>query len=196
LKTRSVPVWLKLGYGIATPIIGAVYWRQYGPRNFLWLSDLALFSTTLSVLTESRFLASMPAVGVLPLELAWNADLVSGGRLIGLAGYMFDRRLPLWLRALSLFHVALPPTLLWMLHHFGYDRRALPAQTVLTWVALSTSYGLTREDENINWVFGPGPEPQQTVPPHVYFWLEMIVFPVVLLLPMHLLLRRIFPHPH
>jgi hypothetical protein len=131
-SSRPVPAWLKLGYGVATPVIGAVYWRHYGPRNFLWLSDLALASTALSVTTENRLLASMPAVGVLPLELAWNADFLSGGRLIGLAGYMFDHRLPLGLRALSLFHVALPPTLLWMLRRFGYDPRALPAQTALT----------------------------------------------------------------
>lgn len=189
----SVPLWLKLGYGVATPVIGGVYWRCYGPRNFLWLSDLALASTALSVTRESRLLASMPAVGALPLEFAWNADFLSGGRLLGLAGYMFDRRLPLGLRALSLFHVALPPTLLWMLRRFGYDRRALPAQAALTWTALSASYVLSRPEENINWVFGPGSKPQRTMPPLLYFGLEMVVLPLAVLLPMHMLLGRLFP---
>jgi hypothetical protein len=193
--TSSVPGWIKLGYAVATPVIASVYWRRYGPQNFLWLSDLALASTALSVVTEKRLLASMPAVGVLPLELAWNVDLVSRGRACGLAAYMFDRRLPLGLRALSLFHVALLPTLLWMLRRFGYDRRALPLQTALTWAALSASYGLTKPEENINWVFGPGPRPQRAIPPRLYFALEMIVLPIAVLLPTHMLLARLFPHP-
>jgi hypothetical protein len=188
-----VPAWLKLGYATATPVIGGVYWRHYGPRNFLWLSDLALASTALSVTTENRLLASMPAVGVLPLEIAWNVDFLSRGRLLGLAGYMFDRRLPLGLRALSLFHVALPPTLLWMMRRFGYDPRALPAQIALTWAALSASYALTRPDENINWVFGPGRKPQRTISPLLYLGLEMIALPVAVFLPMHILLKRAFP---
>lgn len=189
---HAVPVWLKLGYGIGTPVVAAVYWRSYGPKNYLWLSDLALASTALSVITEKRLLASMPTVGVLPLELAWNVDFLSRGRLLGLAAYMFDRRLPLGLRALSLFHVALPPTLCWMLWRFGYDRRALPAQTAVTWAALAASYVLSREEENINWVFGPGSKRQRMMNPLVYLGLEMIALPLGLLLPMHVLLDRFF----
>ncbi|WP_205790315.1 hypothetical protein [Microvirga makkahensis] len=191
--THSVPTGLKLGYAVATPVIGAVYWQRYGPRNFLWVSDLALASTALSVITENRLLASMPAVGVLCLEFAWNADFLTRGRLLGLAGYMFDRRMPLGLRALSLFHVALPPTLLWMLRRFGYDPRALPAQTALTWATLSASYILTKPEENINWVYGPGRKPQRIVAPLLYLCLEMIALPVAVFLPMHFLLKRLFP---
>src|SRR5204862_3930488 len=105
-----------------------------GPANFLWLSDIALAFTTISLLTQNRLLASMPAVGVLPLEIAWNVDFASGGYLIGLANYMFDPQLPLWLRGLSLFHIALPPTLLFLLYRFGYDQRALVLQTLLNWM--------------------------------------------------------------
>src|SRR5437763_6389058 len=118
---RRVPGALKFGYGAATPVIAAVYARCYGPANFLWLSDIALGLTTAAVITEEALPASVAAVGVLPLEIAWNIDLVSGGRLLGLAGYMFDRKLPRWLRALSLFHVALPPTLSLLLRRLGYD---------------------------------------------------------------------------
>src|SRR5438874_7851822 len=116
---QRVPLALKLSYGLATPLIAAVYARCYGPTNFLWLSDIALGLTTGAVFTERALPASVAAVGVLPLEIAWNADFVSGGRLMSLAGYMFDRRLPLWLRGLSLFHAALPPTLIWLLRKFG-----------------------------------------------------------------------------
>ena len=91
-RPRRVPFALKLAYGIATPVIDAVYARSDGPKNFLWLSDIALGLTTAAIITESRLPASIAAVGVLPLEIAWNADFVAGGRLVGLAAYMFDRR--------------------------------------------------------------------------------------------------------
>jgi hypothetical protein len=191
-RRPGVPAWLKLGFGVGTPVIACVYARTYGPKNFLWISDVALASTTLAVLTENRLLASMPAVGALPLEVAWNADFISGGRLLGLAGYMFDKDLPPGLRALSLFHVALPPTLIWMLRRFGYDRRAFLAQTALTWALLPLTYAVTKPEENTNWVFGPGREPQRRLPPLLYLALEMAVLPAMVFLPTHLLLRRLF----
>lgn len=189
------PAWLRLGYGVATPAIAAVYARSYGPGNFLWLSDIALACTTGTVLTGEPLLASIPAVGVLPLETAWTADFLTGGRLVGLAGYMFDRELPRGLRALSLFHLALPPTLLWMLRRGGYDRRALPIQTAITWAALPLTYALTPPERNINWAFGPGSKPQHRIPPLAWLALEMLVLPALVFLPMHLLLRRLFPEP-
>jgi hypothetical protein len=191
----AVPIWLKLGYGVATPIIAGVYWRAYGPKNFLWLSDIALASTTLGVIGENRLLASMPAVGVLPLEAAWNIDFFSGGKAMGLAGYMFDQRLPRGLRALSLFHVALPPTLIWMLARLGYDRRALGYQTILTWSVLPLSYALTKPEQNVNWVFGPGRQPQRKLPPLLYLCLKMLALPALIILPMHIILERAFGAP-
>jgi hypothetical protein len=65
-----LPSWLKVTYPLATALIATVYARTYGPQNFLWLSDLGLAFTTFSVVAEDPLLASMPAVGVLPLELA------------------------------------------------------------------------------------------------------------------------------
>jgi hypothetical protein len=62
-RRRSIPLWLKLGYGVAVPVIAAVYWHAYGPQNYLWLSDIALALTAAAVWTGSRRLASMPAVG-------------------------------------------------------------------------------------------------------------------------------------
>ena len=119
----SVPLWLKLVYGAAVPIIAVVYWRKYGPSNFLWLPDIGLACTTASVLTGDRLLASMVAVGVIPLELAWTLDFLAKGRVIGLAAYMYDPQLPLFLRSLSLFHLAMPPTLIFLLYQLGYEAR-------------------------------------------------------------------------
>jgi hypothetical protein len=194
-RSSAVPTWLKLSYGVATPIIAGVYWHVYGPKNFLWLSDIALASTTLGVVREDRLLVSMPAVGVLPLEVAWNVDFLSGGRALGLAAYMFDPKLPLGLRALSLFHVALPATLVWTLARIGYDRRALRYQTILTWAVLPLTYALTKPEHNVNWVFGPGGQPQHTFPPLLYLAMEMAILPALVALPMHLILKRAFETP-
>ncbi len=187
-----VPLWLKLAYAALVCVIVPIYWRDWGPTNFLWLSDICLFSTAIAVIFEKPALAGMMAVGVLPLELAWCVDFVSGSHLIGLTDYMFDSTKPLFLRGLSLFHVVLPPTILWLLHRFGYDPRSLPRQLALLWVILPVTYFLSDPSDNINWVFGPGNQPQHVIPPPVYLALEMAVLPLFVLWPMHLLMRRLF----
>jgi hypothetical protein len=192
LSSAHIPLWLTLAYGLAVPVIAVVYWRSYGPTNFLWLSDVALAFTFAALVTGNPLLASMPAVGVLPLELAWTIDFLTGGRVIGLAGYMFDPKLSLYLRGLSLFHLALPPTLLFLLYELGYDRRALIYQTLWTWIILIITYVATDPEQNINWVFGPGSKPQRVLPPRLYLVLEMVVLPLLVLLPTHLILERIF----
>jgi hypothetical protein len=72
----------------------------------------------------------MMAVGTLAFEIAWNIDLISGGRL-GLASYMFDPTRPLWLHLISSFHIPMPFLMLRMLGALGYERRSLLAQTLL-----------------------------------------------------------------
>lgn len=196
LETTAIaspaPLWLKLGYGSAVMVLLPVYWWHYGPQNFLWLSDLALFATTAAVLSGRPWPAGMAAVGVLPLELAWAADFLCGGRCLGLAAYMFDPAKPLYLRALSLFHVVLPPTLIWLLYRFGYDRRSFPRQTVFTLVLLPTTWLLTSPEENVNWVYGPGPTAQYALPPLLYLALEMAILPTLVFWPAHLALKRLF----
>ena len=192
VSSEQISLWLTLAYGLAVPVIAVIYWRTYGPANFLWFSDIALACTLASLLTGNRLLASMAAIGVLLLELAWTIDFLAGGRLIGLAAYMFDPKLPLYLRSLSLFHLALPPTLLFLLYRFGYDERALVYQTLLTWVVLVITYMATNPEQNINWVFGPGSKPQQLLPPLLYLALEMVALPVFVFVPMHVILKRFF----
>jgi hypothetical protein len=186
----AVPVWLQLAYGIGVPAIAIVYWREYGPQNFLWLSDIALVLTAATVLTADPLPASMAAVGVLPLELAWLVDFVTGGRVIGLANYMFDPSYPLY--TASLFHIVLPPTWLFLLSRLGYDRRALVLQSALTVAVLAATYLGTDPDKNINWVFGLGARPQQSLQPLLYLALEIIAILVAVIMPLHFLLRFVF----
>ena len=192
VSSGQISSWLTLVYGLAVPVIAVIYWRAYGPANFLWLSDIGLAFTLAALLSGNRLLVSMPAVGVLVLELAWTIDFLFGGRLIGLAAYMFDSKLPLYLRGISLFHLALPPTLFFLLYRSGYDGRALIYQTLLTWVVLIVTYVATDPKKNINWVFGPGSKPQDLLPPLLYLSLEMVIIPVFVFLPTHLLLKYFF----
>jgi hypothetical protein len=90
VSSEQISLWLTVAYGLAVPVIAAIYWRAYGPTNFLWLSDIALAFTLAALLSGNRLLASMPTVGVLELELAWTIDFLLGGRLIHLAGAQID----------------------------------------------------------------------------------------------------------
>ncbi|MFI4923168.1 MAG: hypothetical protein ACHP6J_05595, partial [Burkholderiales bacterium] len=123
-----IPLWIKLAYTLFVAIIVAVYAVKYSSSNFLWFSDIALLFTVPALWFESPFLASMVAVGILLPDMLWNlsffGQLLTGKRVSGLADYMFDVRRPLYLRALSLFHVILPPLLVWMLARLGYDPEA------------------------------------------------------------------------
>ena len=196
-----IPPWVKLAYTLFVIVLVPAFSLEYGPENFLWGSDIALFVTLLALWAENALLASMMALAILVPELAWNIDffwrLMFGAESLPLLGtrYMFDPGLPLLVRGLSLFHVALPALLVWLIYRLGYERRALIYQTVLAWVVLPASYLLTDPAANINWVRGLGREPQAWMPAPVYLILLMIAFPLVVYLPTHLLLERLFAAP-
>src|SRR5690606_23338793 len=102
---RLVPLWLKVAYTGFMAVLVPVYWFYYGPANFLYFSDLALFFVLAAIWLESPLLASMPAVGTLATQVLWIADFIAvsmGGELTGMTRYMFDAAYPLHLRALSL----------------------------------------------------------------------------------------------
>lgn len=189
-----LPLWIKILYSLFLCVLVPVYWHHYGPVNFLWASDIALFLVFAALWSESRLPNSMMAIGVLPLEIAWIIDFLSGAQLLGLASYMFEPELPLYLRSLSLFHIALPSIMIFLLRRLGYDRRALVAQTLLTWIVLPVTYLVTDPVTNINFVFGFDEEPQTLIHPLLYLALGMILLPVVVYLPGHLVLQRLFGH--
>lgn len=192
----KVPLWIKVAYTLFLCVLVPVYWRGFGPTNFLWASDIALFITFVALWLESRLLNSMMAVGVLPFELAWGVDFlfeaITGVHLTGMTQYMFNPELPLYLRGLSLYHFMLALVMILLLFRLGYDRRALIAQSVLVWIVLPVTYLVTDPADNINLVFGLGTEPQTVLPPLAYLGLEMILVPVIICLPVHLVLRRLF----
>lgn len=183
---------LALLFTLMTAVIVPIYYLQHGPANFLWFSDIALFGLTIALWLESPFIASMMALAVLIPEIVWVASFLGGlvfGRSVStLASYMFDPSIPRYLRALSLFHLALPPAILWMLYRYGYDERALPAQVVLSWIVVPVTLLLAPADKNVNWVHGFGHPPRSPVPQRWHFLLMMAAFPLLIYLPTHWLL--------
>ena len=186
------PAWVRLPMTVFVAVLVPIYWRDHGPGNFLWFSDIALFAVVICLWTGWRLLYSMIAVGVLPLELVWTVDFLTGGSLLGLAAYMFDPTMPLYLRLLSGFHLLLPPILIWMLMRQGYDRRAPFWQTGFAWIVLIVTWRVTAVEDNINWVHGLGPGGEPVVSPTVHLLLYLVLLPTLVVLPMHFLLRRFF----
>jgi hypothetical protein len=191
-----VPLWLRVSFTLFVLVLLPVYWRQYGPGNFLWFSDIALLLTVPALWLESSLLASMNLLSIGFLELVWTVDffvhLIFGVSITGLSAYMFDSEIPRRIRALSLFHIVLPVIVVWLVARLGYDGRALFAQTGLTWIVLSLSYLLTKRSENVNWVHGFGGRSQRWIGPRLYLAILMLFFPVVIYLPTHLILRVVF----
>jgi hypothetical protein len=191
-----IPLWLKVSFTLFVLVLLPVYWRQYGPGNFLWFSDIALLLTVPALWLESSLLASMILISIGLLELMWILDffvrLVAGASVTGLAAYMFDSKILLSIRALSLFHIVLPIVVVWIVSRLGYDGRALIAQTALAWIVLPMSYLLTKRSENVNWVYGFGSRPQNWMSPRFYLALIMLVFPLLIYLPTHLVLSVVF----
>jgi hypothetical protein len=191
-----IPLSLKVVYTLFVCPLVPIYWRQYGPANFLWFSDIALLALVPALWLENGLLVSMMAISVVFFEALWNIDfffrLLTGKSLIGLSAYMFDPKIPLFIRGLSCFHIVLPLLLLWTLHRLGYDHRAFVSQTILAMAVLPLSYLVSNQQENVNWVYGFGENPQRILPPPLFVILLMLLFPLVVYLPTHLLFARIF----
>lgn len=200
--SRRLPLTLKVALTAFVCIQVPFYWSAYGPTNFLYFCDIALFLTLVSVLTEKRLPASMAAVGILIPQFVWVLDFVGGlfgHPVIGMTGYMFQENQPLSARAISLFHGWLPFLLLYLVLRLGYDRRAFVAWTVVAWVLMLIGYFLLPAPPapvdnpnlpvNVNYVYGMSDiEPQQWMPPLAWLAVMLTGLPLLFYLPTHLLL--------
>jgi hypothetical protein len=200
-----VPLPLKLVFTAYMAAHVPEYLINYGPTNFLYFCDVALVLTFIGVWVESSLLISMCCVGIVVVQTLWLIDLfahLAGLRLTPVTDYMFDSRLPLHLRLLSLFHGWLPILLIYLVWQLGYDRRAFWSWTVLAWALMLICFffmpppmpdpGLT--PVNINYVFGlSDTAPQHWMPPLAWLALLMVGLPLIAFAPVHGLLERIAP---
>ena len=202
---RRLPLALKLAYTAFMAVLIPVYWSSYGPTNFLYFCDAALILTLIAIWPENALLISMCAVGILVGQAYWVTDFLAnaaGYSLTGMTDYMFQSDHSLLLRLLSLYHGWMPFLLVYLVWKTGYDRRALPAWTVLAWVLVLVCFffmppptpnpGLT--PANIDYVWGMGDTAAQTwVPPYVWLAGLLIGLPLLVFTPTHFILARVMP---
>ena len=64
VRPGRVPLGVKLAVTAFVAVLVPVYWVHYGPTNFLYFCDVALFVTLAALWTESSTLASVEAVAI------------------------------------------------------------------------------------------------------------------------------------
>jgi hypothetical protein len=130
--------------------------KYYGAVNFLHECDVAVILTAIGLWYSNALLLSSQAIGILIPDFLWCVDaawrVLLGHHLIGGTEYMWDAQFPLWVRLLSLFHVALPLILIYAVARGGYDRRGVWLQLGIFAVLLGASR-FTPTDLNINFAF-------------------------------------------
>jgi len=210
VTNRRIPTWVKVTYSAFVAIVVPCYWVTYSPWNFLYFCDIALLVTGVAIWIESPLLVSMQAVAITVPQLLWVVDflcrLIAGVHITGVTVYMLDSSIPLFLRALSLFHGWLPFVLLWLLSRLGYDRRALGIQSGVAIVVFLISYLFAPAPPpsashpnwavNINYVYGLDDKHSQTMmAPWLWLLFIMAVTVIAIYLPTHFALRRVFKAP-
>jgi hypothetical protein len=165
----------------------------YGWGNFVHLCDVAVILTCVGLWRGSALLLSMQALSI-PIDLTWNLDLgwrlLAGQHLLGGTEYMWETKYPLWVRLLSLFHLALPILQLWALRRLGYDRRALAWQSLLGLALLALARTLGPE-VNVNYAWQDPFFHRSWGPAPVHIAVIFAGLIAVVYLPMHALLTRL-----
>ena len=174
------------------------YSRTWGVSNFLQLCDIAVLLTCVGFWTNNRLLISSQAVSSLLVDLVWTLDaswrLLLGRHLLGGTEYFFDACYPLWVRLLSLFHVVIPPLLLWALHRTGYDRRGFALQSSIALLVFIASR-FASPAKNMNFAFTDPFFHRSWGPPPVHVAISFLFMVIVVYLPTHLALKRMFGRP-
>jgi len=167
----------------------------YGFGNFVHLCDVAVILTCVGLWRGSAALLSMQALNIL-IDLTWDLDLgwrlATGHHLLGGTEYMWEARYPLWVRLLSLFHLALPVLQLWALRRLGYDRRALALQSVLGLGLIAAGRALSPE-VNVNYAWSDPFFHRSWGPALSHVAVIFAGLLAVVYLPTHALLTRLTP---
>jgi len=128
---------------------------------------------------------------------AFVSDAIHGrsGRCAG-DGTSRDRRhrvhvrsaLPPFVRLLGLFHLVTPLLLLWAIWRLGYDKRGWKVQTLACWILVPINY-FWRPEHDVNWARGPFFREQHVMPGLLYLVGYLVVVPLVVYYPTHLVLE-------
>ncbi len=199
-KWLLVPLWLKVGFSVW--VVGwAITYPQFELRHqhFLWMCHIGLFLMAAGLWLESPLIMSWQSVSLLIADIVWTIDLLCGLFLnwnpFGATEYMFKGEMPALQRILAMFHMAVPPILIWSLWRMGYDRRALWAQIATCWIVFPLSYLFGDASDNINWVYGPFGHAQDRMQPVAFLFVAMIAYPIIVYVPTHLILASMVRRP-
>jgi hypothetical protein len=191
------PAALRWGAVVWLAIWIPAYWRTWGAINFLHFCDIAVILACAGFFFESRLLISSQAVASILVDLVWIVDVASklffGRYLLSGTDYMFDTHYALWVRLLSLFHIAMPLLLIWAVRRAGYDRRGFPLQLAIAFVAFIASR-FTNSALNMNYAFADPFFHRQwgAAPIHLLVIFAFMLF--VVYLPTHLALKALAKH--
>ncbi|HWF92804.1 MAG TPA: hypothetical protein VN684_11005 [Terriglobales bacterium] len=187
-----LPLWIKLLWTLWVMAWLPLYWKCYGAQNFLYFCDLGNLLILAGLWLESSLIFSWEACGLLVFQTLYAVDLIGAWffhkHWIGGTEFMFDASVPFYLRMFSLFHIVVPPLLLWGVWRLGYDKRGWKYQTVLCWIVVPINH-YWRPLYNVNWARGLGHE-QHLVPGLAYLLSYLILVPAVVYWPTHLVLQR------
>jgi len=188
-----IPLWLKVVWTAWVIIWIPIYWHTYGAQNFLFFCDLGNLLICVGLWLESPLIFSWQACSLLLFQTLFTIDLVgalvSGKHIIGASEYMFDPHLAIGVRLLSLFHVVVPPLLLWAIWRLGYDDRGWKLQTLTACIVIPINF-FWRPRMDVNWARGPFFQEQHVVPGLAYLVFYLVVVTLVVYWPTHLLLHR------
>ncbi len=177
-------------------ILIPTYYENYGVQNFLWFSDIALLLIFLGVWANSARLISIAATLTFFIEINWCLDFFynffTGVTLLGMANYMFNDELSIYLRGLSLFHLLLPVYSIKYLYLWGYDETAFRYSTILYWMIICVCYMFTSVESNINWVHYAELKNLQWISPNQWLIIQMALYPLLIMYPKSLLFKKAF----
>src|ERR1700730_4028227 len=133
MAAMRMPLCLKMLWTVWIAILSCRSWQPYGAQNFLYFCDLGNFFIAAALWLESPLLFSWQATGLLLFQSLYTIDFL-GAILSGRHGsvgteFIFLSAVPLLFRLLSLFHLVMPPLLLWAIWRLGYDKRGWKYQT-------------------------------------------------------------------
>lgn len=187
-----IPLWMKIGWTIWLIVWAPIYWRQYGAQNFLFFCDIGNVLIGFGLWFESPLIFSWAACGLLVFQTIYTVDLAgalfAAHHSFGGVDYMFDPRLPLYIRLFGLFHIVTPPLLVWAIGRLGYDSRGWKLQTLMTWFVVPINY-IWRPQYDVNWARGLFFHEQHVMPGWAYLLLYCTAVPLCVYFPTHAMLR-------
>ena len=192
MARMRLPLWLKVIWTAWVIAWVPFYWKQYGAQTFLYFCDLGNFFIAAALWLESPLIFSWQGCGLLFFQTLYTIDLIgavlTGTHPVGGTEYMFDANVPLLVRLLSLFHIVMPPLLVWAIWRLGYDPRGWKYQTITTWIVVPVNY-CWRPESDVNWARGPFFHQIHGSWSMIYLCAYLVLVPLLVYWPSHLLLE-------